>query len=196
MILMQNNTYLRFLDATGTAQIGAFGVTSLNRTDVVGRSVGINSESEIYMEAPTLLNFSTEYLQLYPYSSNAPEVRMWESTGSFYTSIKSGAVSSNLSFQLPTSAPLTGQVIAASTTGELYFTSITAGTAREFTGPSFTYDAGSLTRIDYDDGSYKEFTYSVGQLTQIDFFITGGDTIRKTFNYTGDVLTSIDQTTL
>jgi hypothetical protein len=71
------------------------------------------------------------------------------------------------------------------------------GGATEYTGPSFTYDGGGvLTRIDYDDGSYKEFTYVADVLTQIDFIIFGGDTIRKTFNYTGDVLTSIDQVTL
>jgi hypothetical protein len=71
------------------------------------------------------------------------------------------------------------------------------GGATEYTGPSFTYDGdGVLTRIDYDDGSYKEFTYVADVLTQIDFIIFGGDTIRKTFNYTGDVLTSIDQVTL
>jgi hypothetical protein len=72
-----------------------------------------------------------------------------------------------------------------------------AGSVQQFTGPAFTYAGdGSLEQIDYDDGSYKEFTYSAGKLAQIDFFISGGDTIRKTFNYTGDVLMSIDQTTL
>lgn len=71
------------------------------------------------------------------------------------------------------------------------------GAGAEYIGPQFTYDgSGTLTRIDYDDGSYKEFTYADGKLTQIDFIIFGGDTIRKTFNYTGDVLNSIDQITL
>jgi hypothetical protein len=134
MILMDNNTYLRFKDATGTGQIAAFGVNSLNRTDIVGRNVGISSETEIYLEAATRLNFSTEYLQLYPYSSNAPEIRLWDGAGSFYTLIKSGALSADLSIQLPASAPLTGQFLAASTTGELFWLSITAGVGP--TGPA------------------------------------------------------------
>lgn len=62
-------------------------------------------------------------------------------------------------------------------------------------GPAFTYSSGILTRIDYDDSSFKVFSYSSGKLSQIDF-TRSGTTTRKTFNYTGDVLTSIDETTL
>lgn len=62
-------------------------------------------------------------------------------------------------------------------------------------GPEFTYTDGVLTRIDYDDGSYKTLTYSSGRLSQIDF-VSGGVTRRKTFNYSGDTLASIDETTL
>jgi hypothetical protein len=62
-------------------------------------------------------------------------------------------------------------------------------------GPAFTYTNGALTRIDYDNGSFKVFTYTDGVLTQLDF-VVGGVTTRKTFNYTGDLLTSIDQETI
>ena len=62
-------------------------------------------------------------------------------------------------------------------------------------GPEFTYTSGVLTRIDYDDGSYKTFTYTSGKLTRIDF-VDGATTIRKDFVYSGDTLVSIDQTTL
>lgn len=62
-------------------------------------------------------------------------------------------------------------------------------------GPAFTYTSGVLTRIDYDDGSYKLLTYTSNRLTRIDF-VSGPTTIRKDFNYSGDVLASIDQTTL
>ena len=69
--------------------------------------------------------------------------------------------------------------------------------APEYIGPAFTYNVdGTLSRIDYNDGSYKLFTYSSGILDQINFFIFGGDTIRKSFNYSGGVLSSIDQVTL
>ncbi len=62
-------------------------------------------------------------------------------------------------------------------------------------GPAFTYTSGVLTRIDYDDGAYKVFTYTSGKLTQLDF-VVGSVTTRKTFNYSGDTLTSIDEVTL
>ena len=61
-------------------------------------------------------------------------------------------------------------------------------------GPSFTRTTGILTRIDYDDGEFKVFTYDeAGSLATVT--LTDGDsTILKTFNYTGGLLTSIDQT--
>ena len=62
-------------------------------------------------------------------------------------------------------------------------------------GPAFTYTSGILTRIDYDDLSYKTFTYVSGKLAQIDY-VKGAVTERRVFNYTGDVLTSIDDITL
>lgn len=62
-------------------------------------------------------------------------------------------------------------------------------------GPSFTYTSGLLTRIDYDNGSFKEFSYTSGLLTQLDFTV-GAVTTRKTFNYTSGVLTSIDEVTI
>lgn len=65
----------------------------------------------------------------------------------------------------------------------------------ETRGPAFTYSMGQLTRIDYDDGSFKIFSYSGGRLAQIDF-TRAGITRRKTFNYTLGILTSIDETIL
>ena len=62
------------------------------------------------------------------------------------------------------------------------------------TGPAFTYTSGLVTRIDYDSGNYKLFTYTSGVLTQIDYVRPGSTTIRKTFTYSGDVLSSITQT--
>jgi hypothetical protein len=61
--------------------------------------------------------------------------------------------------------------------------------------PVFTYTAGTLTRIDYSDGSYKIFTYNGSQLSQMDFS-RAGTVIRKTFNYSGGALASISETTL
>lgn len=34
-------------------------------------------------------------------------------------------------------------------------------------GPSFTYENDNLTRVDYDDGSFKTLTYASGRLSQI-----------------------------
>lgn len=62
-------------------------------------------------------------------------------------------------------------------------------------GPAFTYSAGVLTRVDYDDGSYKLFSYTGGALSQVDI-VALGVTRRKTFNYTAGVLTSVDEVTL
>jgi len=62
-------------------------------------------------------------------------------------------------------------------------------------GPAFTYTGDLLTRIDYDDASYKLLDYTGDLLSQIDF-VRGAVTYRKTFNYSGDVLTSIDETTI
>lgn len=65
-----------------------------------------------------------------------------------------------------------------------------------YISPVFTYAMdGSLERITYADTSYKEFTYSGGKLVQIDFLVVGSPSIiRKTFTYSGDILTSITQT--
>jgi len=80
---------------------------------------------------------------------------------------------------------------------EIFTVGAQGPSAPEYIGPEFTYDGdGLLTRIDYDDGSYKLLTYSDDKLDQIDFYIFGGATIRKSFNYSGDTLASIDQTTL
>jgi hypothetical protein len=61
--------------------------------------------------------------------------------------------------------------------------------------PVMTYTAGQLTRIDYDDGSFKTFSYTaIGDVALIDF-TKGGTTTRKTFNHDGNgVLVSIVQT--
>ena len=61
--------------------------------------------------------------------------------------------------------------------------------------PSFTYTNGLLTAIAYGSGESKSFTYSNGALSVLDF-VDNGVTIRKTFNYTSGVLTSITQVTL
>lgn len=52
-------------------------------------------------------------------------------------------------------------------------------------GMSFTYTDGTVSRIDYDDGSYKEFTYNQGYLEQIDY-IKGTDTLHSTLVYDTD----------
>lgn len=59
--------------------------------------------------------------------------------------------------------------------------------------PVFSYTDGLLTRIDYDDASYKLFTYDTGTLTRIDYVKSTGTT-RKDFNYTDGLLTSIVET--
>lgn len=63
------------------------------------------------------------------------------------------------------------------------------------TGPVFTRSAGKLTRVDYDDGSYKGFTYTGDVLVQVDY-TKGGSTTRKALNYVFGELVSIDQTVL
>ena len=49
--------------------------------------------------------------------------------------------------------------------------------------PVFTYDGDFLTRIDYDDGSFKTFAYVGGNLDELVFEPNGGTTITKNFFY-------------
>lgn len=62
-------------------------------------------------------------------------------------------------------------------------------------GPSLTYTAGVLTRIDYANGDYKTLTYTAGQLVQIDH-VMPGRTVRKAFTYAAGVLTGITETVI
>lgn len=63
-----------------------------------------------------------------------------------------------------------------------------------YVGPDFTYTSGDLTRIDYEDGSYKLLTYVSGVLDQIDFYVFGSANIkRKNFIYSGGALIRIDE---
>lgn len=50
-----------------------------------------------------------------------------------------------------------------------------------------------MTRIDYDDASYKTFSYTGTRLDRIDY-VHGTGTTRKDLNYTDGLLTSITQT--
>ena len=60
--------------------------------------------------------------------------------------------------------------------------------------PVFTYNVdNTLDNITYSDGSTKDFTYTDGKLTELVYVIFGGSTHTKTFNYIGDLLTSIDE---
>jgi len=59
-------------------------------------------------------------------------------------------------------------------------------------GPAFTYTGSELTGITYDDGSTKVLSYTGGKLIQV-VFVQGLLTSTKTFNYTGDILMSIDE---
>lgn len=61
--------------------------------------------------------------------------------------------------------------------------------------PTFTYTNGALTSISYGSGESKTFTYTDGLLTRLDF-IKGSKTVRKTFNFSSGILTSITQVTL
>lgn len=66
--------------------------------------------------------------------------------------------------------------------------------AEVLTGPDFTYTAGVLTSITYDDGTWKEFIYTAGVLTQIIQHSVGINKI-KTFVYSAGILQRIDETT-
>lgn len=62
------------------------------------------------------------------------------------------------------------------------------------TGPEFTYTGDKVTRIDYDNGTYKELSYTGDKLTQMIVYYVSGTTIQKDYNYSGDTLLSIDET--
>lgn len=64
------------------------------------------------------------------------------------------------------------------------------------TSPEFTYNPdGTLGRIDYFEGSFTEYFYASGKLAYFDYHEFGVfPIIRKTLIYSGDTLTSIDQT--
>jgi hypothetical protein len=61
--------------------------------------------------------------------------------------------------------------------------------------PVFTYVSGKITGISYEDGSTKVLSYTGDQLSQIDL-LRNGLTTRKTFAYSGGVLSSITETVL
>jgi len=63
----------------------------------------------------------------------------------------------------------------------------------DLTGPEFTYTGDLLTQVDYDDGSYKTFSYTGSRLDESVLYLISGTVITKTFNYTGDTLTSITE---
>ena len=58
--------------------------------------------------------------------------------------------------------------------------------------PVFTYLNGVLSRIEYDQGLYKELSYNGSLLSQLEYF-NGTVTTQKTFNYSSGILTSIDE---
>lgn len=58
--------------------------------------------------------------------------------------------------------------------------------------PQFTYTAGVLTRIDYEDSSYKLLTYDDGTLNRVDY-VKDGATTRKEFVYDAGVLIAIQE---
>jgi len=59
----------------------------------------------------------------------------------------------------------------------------TPGPDGDLKDPVFTYDGDFLTRIDYDDGSFKTFAYVSGNLDELVFEPNGGTTITKNFFY-------------
>lgn len=70
-----------------------------------------------------------------------------------------------------------------------------AGSSSGLPGPSFTYTGDVLTRIDYNDGSYKTLSYVDGYLSVMDFHRYGEtDIIRKTFSYSLGKISQIEET--
>lgn len=69
------------------------------------------------------------------------------------------------------------------------------GCATALTSPVFAYTNGVLSGITYTDGSFKTFSYLNGKVITIDL-TRGLVKTRKTFNYIGDILNSITETTL
>ena len=59
--------------------------------------------------------------------------------------------------------------------------------------PIFSYTGELLSRIDYDDGKYKELVYTNGLLFTSTFF-DGSTFSTKTLNYTNGILTHITET--
>ena len=66
--------------------------------------------------------------------------------------------------------------------------------AESESGPEFTYDSGLLTRIDYDSGAYKLLSYDDGRLSTIAYHRAGRPVVTKSFVYSGEILSRIDQT--
>lgn len=64
------------------------------------------------------------------------------------------------------------------------------------TSPEFSYNLdGTISRIDYFEGSFTEYFYTSGRLDYFDYNEVGVfPIIRKTLIYSGDTLIRIDQT--
>lgn len=61
------------------------------------------------------------------------------------------------------------------------------------TGPLITRSGGLISRIDYDDGTYKLFAWTGLLLARVDY-IHGAVTTRKTMVYSGNDLIEVIQT--
>lgn len=60
--------------------------------------------------------------------------------------------------------------------------------------PSFLYDGNDLlSGIYYSNGDSKKFSYTGNNLTEVEFAFGEEEKITKTYNYTGDILTSITE---
>jgi len=68
-----------------------------------------------------------------------------------------------------------------------------SGGASTAVGPLITRTGDLVTRIDYDDGSYKVFSYTGSRLDRIDY-VHGGATTRKDLVYSAGLLVEIVQT--
>lgn len=187
-------------------------VTNKRITARVGSAVSsatptINTDNyDVYKLTAQAVNITSFTINLSG-TPNDNDILIIEITGTASRTIAWGSAFEGITITLPTTTVGTNLLVV----GFLYNTATskwscmasTSGVTYQPAGdyaiacpisPSFTYTGDLLTLITYADGSTKTITYISGVITQIDF-LRAGVTIRKVFNYSLGVLTSITQTT-
>lgn len=100
----------------------------------------------------------------------------------------------SIAVQVGAPPPAINLEISAAPETQVIEVSVPGGPASStLTGPEFTYTSGRLSRIDYDDGSFKTISYAGDLIDSIVLERPDGSVLTKTFVYSGEQLIRVDE---